>query len=103
MKRHIKLSLLAMLIASLASISPVAAQQPASPAAQPSAPPEYGPPRGTLIIVGGGNLDGTGIIEKFIELAGGPGKKFIIVPTAGGNRGRDGAVTPYDETAVVAS
>ncbi len=71
-------------------------------AAQP-APPEYGPPKGTLVIVGGGNLDGTGIIEKFIELAGGPGKKFIIVPTAGGNRGRDGAVTPYDETAVVAS
>jgi cyanophycinase len=103
MKRHIKLSLVAMLIASLASTSSLAAQQPAASAAQPSAPPEYGPPRGTLIIVGGGNLDGTGIIEKFIELAGGPGKKFIIVPTAGGNRGRDGAVTPYDETAVVAS
>ena len=32
--------------------------------------------------------DGTGIIEKFIELAGGPDKKFVIVPTAGGNRER---------------
>ncbi len=99
MKPHMKhLCILAMLIASLASSA-----SPVSIAAQQPAPPEYGPPRGTLVIVGGGNLDGTGIIEKFIELAGGPGKKFIIVPTAGGNRGRDGAITTYDETAVVAS
>ena len=83
-------------VLTLIVVAAVAAQQPA-------APPEYGPPRGTLIIVGGGNLDGTGIVEKFIELAGGPGKKFVIVPTAGGNRGRDGAITAYDETAVVAS
>ena len=102
MTRHItKLSLTAMLIASLASIAPLTAQQPAP--ATPPGSPVYGPARGTLIIVGGGNLDGTGIVEKFIELAGGPGKKFIIVPTAGGNRGRDGAITPYDETAVTAS
>ena len=75
----------------------------AESAIQPESAPEYGPPRGTLVIVGGGNLDGTGILEKFIELAGGPDKKFVVVPTAGGNRGRDGAVTSYDETAVVAS
>src|SRR6266511_1618131 len=48
--------------------------------------PEYGPPKGTLIIVGGGNLNGSGIHEKFIQLAGGPEKNFVIVPTAGGNR-----------------
>ena len=75
----------------------------AAAGAQQAAAPEYGPPRGTLVIVGGGNLDGTGILEKFIEIAGGPDKKFIVVPTAGGNRGQDGAVTVYDETAVVAS
>ena len=34
--------------------------------------PEYGPVKGTLLIVGGGNLRGSGIYDKFIELAGGP-------------------------------
>ena len=54
--------------------------------------PEYGPAKGTLVIAGGGSMEGTGIVEKFIELAGGPDAKFVIVPTAGGNRtagGRD--------------
>jgi cyanophycinase len=73
------------------------AQTPARAAA-----PEYGPPNGTLVIVGGGATEGTGIIEKFIELAGGPDKKFIIVPTAGGNRAADGAVRPYPEEQTVA-
>jgi cyanophycinase len=72
-------------------------------ATQQSAAPEYGPARGSLVIVGGGNLEGTGILEKFIELAGGPDKKFIIVPTAGGNRNREGAVTTYVEETVVQS
>ena len=100
MKLRIRqLCILVVLTASLTSRSTVVS----SAAQQPAVPPDYGPPRGTLVIVGGGNLDGTGIVEKFIELAGGPGKKFVIVPTAGGNRGRDGAVTAYDETAVVAS
>ena len=71
--------------------------------AQQTAPPEYGPPKGTLLIVGGGGLDGTGIMERFIQLAGGPDKKFIVVPTAGGNRGRDGAITQYKEEDVVRS
>jgi cyanophycinase len=65
--------------------------------------PEYGPPGGTLVIVGGGSMTGTGIVEKFIELAGGPDKKFVIVPTAGGNRNREGAVTEYKEDQVVRS
>ncbi|MEX2661224.1 MAG: cyanophycinase [Vicinamibacterales bacterium] len=72
-------------------------------AAQPSAAPEYGPARGSLVIVGGGTLEGTGILEKFIELAGGPDKKVIIVPTAGGNRNREEAVTNYVEETVVQS
>ncbi len=65
--------------------------------------PEYGPPKGTLIIVGGGSTEGTGIVEKFIEIAGGPDKKFVIVPTAGGNRNNDGSVRPYEEGQVIAS
>lgn len=65
--------------------------------------PEYGPAKGTLVIVGGGATDGTGIVEKFIQLAGGPEKKFIIVPTAGGNRNEDGSIRPYDEKRIVES
>jgi cyanophycinase len=75
---------------------------PAVSAARQDAP-EYGPARGTLVIVGGGSMDGTGIVEKFIQLAGGVDKKFIIVPTAGGNRGDDGAPRKYEEESVVAS
>ncbi len=66
--------------------------------------PEYGPAKGTLVIVGGGATDGTGIIEKFIELAGGADKKFVIVPTAGGNRNDDGEPSaPTTRTRIIAS
>jgi cyanophycinase len=65
--------------------------------------PEYGPAKGTLVIVGGGALDGTGIIERFIQIAGGVEKKFVVVPTAGGNRGNDGTVRKYEEQEIVAS
>ena len=75
----------------------------AVPRAQgPADAPQYGPAKGTLVIVGGGNLDGTGIIEKFIELAGGPQKHFVIVPTAGGNRNPDGTLHVYKEDEVIA-
>lgn len=65
--------------------------------------PEYGPAKGTLVIVGGGQLQHTGIMEKFIELAGGLEAKFVIVPTAGGNRTNDGGVRVYKEEDVVRS
>ena len=81
----------------LAALAAPRAQQP--PAADP---PAYGPPKGTLVIVGGGNLTGSGINEKFIQLAGGPDKKFVIVPTAGGNRNREGALIAYDEERIIA-
>ena len=63
--------------------------------------PEYGPAKGTLLIVGGGALGGTGIQEKFIQLAGGKDKRFIIVPTAGGNRDANGSIHNYKEEDVV--
>jgi cyanophycinase len=66
-------------------------------------PPEYGPAKGTLVIVGGGGMDGTGIVEKFIQLAGGPEKKFVIVPTAGGNKNDDGTVRAYEESQIIGS
>jgi cyanophycinase len=78
---------------------PLAQQTPPPTAAET---PEYGPAKGTLVIVGGGNLNGSGISEKFIELAGGPEKKFVIVPTAGGNRNAQGELIAYDEQRIVA-
>jgi cyanophycinase len=64
--------------------------------------PEHGPAKGTLVIVGGGNLNGSGINEKFIELAGGKEKNFVIVPTAGGNRNQQGELIKYEEERIVA-
>jgi len=65
--------------------------------------PEYGPAKGTLVIQGGGSADGTGIVETFILKAGGPNAKIVVVPTAGGNRNRDGSVIVYTEDKVLAS
>jgi len=72
------------------------------PLAQTADTPEYGPAKGTLVIVGGGNLNGSGIEEKFIELAGGKDKNFVIVPTAGGNRNADGSLITYEEQKIIA-
>jgi cyanophycinase len=93
--------------------NPAQQTQPARPAAQarPAAPtltasqspPEYGPAKGTLVIIGGGNTLGTGIVEKFIEIAGGPEKNFVIVPTAGGNKNPDGTIKEYKEEQVIAA
>jgi cyanophycinase len=66
-------------------------------------PPEYGPEKGTLIIVGGGSTANTGIMEKFIELAGGKDAKFVVVPTAAGNKTADGKIKDYKEESVIAS
>jgi cyanophycinase len=65
--------------------------------------PEYGPPKGTLVIQGGGPDAGTGIVETFINKAGGLGAKIIVVPTAGGNRTPDGKIAVYHEEEVLAS
>ena len=59
--------------------------------------PEYGPAKGTLVIVGGGSLRDAGITERFIELAGGKDAPIVIVPTAGGNKNQDGSIKVYKE------
>ena len=64
-------------------------------------PPEYGPARGSLIIDGGGDNRGTGIMETFVNRAGGRGAKIVIVPTANGNRTEDGKIKVYREEDVV--
>ena len=87
---------------------PAQPAQPPKPVQAPQlavsqGPPEYGPAKGTLVIVGGGSLEGTGILEKFIQLAGGPDAHFVIVPTAGGNKNPDGTIHVYKEEQVIAS
>lgn len=87
------LALFELIIASTTASRSLSAQQA----------PEYGPPNGALIIAGGGQLAGTGITERFIELSGGLNAKIVIVPTAGGNRREDGTLIPYDAERVLAS
>jgi cyanophycinase len=65
--------------------------------------PEYGPAKGTLVIQGGGSAEGTGIVETFVNRAGGLGAKIVVVPTAGGNRTPDGKIKIYEQEKVLAS
>lgn len=44
---------------------------------------QRGPENGALVIVGGAMRD-PGIVKTFIDLAGGPEAKIVVVPTAGG-------------------
>jgi cyanophycinase len=66
------------------------------------AAPEYGPAKGTLVIVGGNMARTSPIYDKFIQLAGGPDANVVIVPTAGGNRRADGTLISYTEAASIA-
>ena len=43
---------------------------------------DYGPEKGTLVIVGG-NMQDPAIVKRFIDLAGGPEAPIVIIPTAG--------------------
>jgi cyanophycinase len=101
MRRRILAVLFAVLAVLIIASGPAAQVSPGAAAQQDA--PEYGPAKGSLVIVGGGGTDGTGIVEKFIELAGGPEAKFIIVPTAGGNRADDGTIRQYKEEDRIAS
>ena len=83
---------------------PLTAQQAAvASAAAAQAAPEYGPAKGTLVIIGGNMSDNFGVPQKFIQLAGGPNKKFVIVPTNGGNKSADGTPIVYKEDTVLAA
>jgi cyanophycinase len=73
---------------------------PAEPASNEA--PEYGPAKGTLLIVGGNMAKTSPLYDKFIQLAGGANAKFVIVPTNGGNRDAKGALIVYKEETVIA-
>ncbi len=95
MRRHNLTMVLAALVTALGLL-------PAPSAAQ--APPEYGALNGALVIMGGGSTNGTNIMERFIELGGGAENgKFVIVPTAGGNRDADGKLIEYKEEDILRS
>ena len=75
MARLVIRAILAALL--LAFAAPVAAQQ-------------VGPANGALVLVGG-NLQDPAIVQRFLELAGGPEAPVVLIPTAGG-------AESYDET-----
>lgn len=52
-----------------------------SDAVAAKAAPRVGPARGTLILAGGGTL-GPEIWSRFVELAGGPDARIVVIPTA---------------------
>ena len=56
---------------------------PALPAAQ-----EVGPAQGALVVVGGAMRD-PAIVERFVQLAGGPEAPIVVIPTAGGGETYD--------------
>ena len=49
---------------------------------------EVGPARGSLVVVGGGMQD-PAIVQRFIDLAGGPQALIVAIPTAGGGEHYD--------------
>ncbi len=65
--------------------------------------PEYGPAKGALVIQGGGSDAATGIFETFINRAGGLDAKIVVVPTAAGNRDRNGQLIRYTADEVLAN
>jgi cyanophycinase-like exopeptidase len=66
----------------------------AQAAARRAADTKVGPPRGTVVVVGGGSM-GPEIYAEFIKAAGGPDALIIDVPNAGGGEsyGQDAAGT----------
>ena len=75
--RRSVIRLAAAMTATLLLSAPAAAQIEAG------APPQVGPERGSLVVVGGA-MRSPEIYQRFIELAGGPDAHIVLVPTAGG-------------------
>ena len=54
----------------------------------PAAAQEVGPENGALVIVGGAMRD-RAIVDRFLDLAGGPDAPIVMIPTAGGEEEYD--------------
>lgn len=60
-------------------------------------PPQRGPQKGSLVVVGGGRV-GSDIMDRFLQLAGGANARIVYIPTAAEDR-RDGRpLTPADDS-----
>ena len=75
--------ILALLVSAVASNVAVAAEQ-----GRGRRVPEFGPPNGSLVIVGGAMRD-PAILQRFLQLAGGFDAPIVVVPTAGGGQDYD--------------
>ncbi len=76
---------LAHALAGLALLSSCARGHVAAPPSPTAAgAPVVGPPHGALVVVGGGAV-GPEVIGRFIQLAGGPKARIVVIPTAGGD------------------
>ena len=73
-------------LAAIAVLAPSAlfAQTSSQTVAPSDGATRVGPPRGTVIVVGGGSM-GPEIYQRFIAAAGGPNALIVDVPTAGGD------------------
>jgi cyanophycinase len=65
-------------------------------AAQACDRPCVGPTRGAVIAAGGGKL-GSAIYERFVQLAGGPDARVVLIPTAGAEFGSHNGWTAIEE------
>ena len=110
MRKHLWALLTAVAFVGFIFGAPAAAQRGQRGAAPTPAPqvsasteaPEYGPAHGHLVIIGGNASETSGVYQRFIKEAGGPDKKFVIVPTNNGNRDASGKLIEYKSETVLA-
>ena len=58
---------------------------------------EVGPANGALVVVGGA-MQSPEIVDRFVQLAGGPGARIVVIPTAAGQESYDqsfGGLRPF--------
>lgn len=79
MIRHNRLPRSALITVVAAALAATAC---ASANRSPAAATPVGPPRGTLVLAGGGRLPAE-VTARFIELAGGSEARIVVIPTAG--------------------
>ena len=63
---------------------------------------DVGPPNGSLVVVGGG-MRSSEIVDRFVQLAGGPHAHIVVIPTAGGAESYDqsfGGLRPFHQAGV---
>ncbi len=71
------------------------AAAPGIGAAQGCERPCVGPPRGAVVVTGGGALPDD-VFRQFVELAGGPDARIVLIPTAGAEDGSHDAWTALE-------